>query len=130
MICYQMSTEFIEWLMDQLNQREWTQADLVRRSGLTSAAVSRIVSGLRRPGTEACTAIANAIDLPPETVYRIAGLLPPESPLETELKEVNYRLSQLEPYERFEAIQFIRFIHERRARYARPDTGPPLERPE
>ena len=76
MITFQMSAiYFSEWLQEEMNKRNLTQADLVRLSGLTSAAISRIMTGSRGAGPEACLAIARALDLPEEEVFRRAGLL-------------------------------------------------------
>ena len=44
---------------------------------MTSGQVSRIISGERKAGPTACVVIARALGLPPEEVFRIAGLLPP-----------------------------------------------------
>jgi transcriptional regulator with XRE-family HTH domain len=66
-----------EWIVQQLKERGWRQADLAQASGLTNATLSRILSGSRRAGPEACAAIATALDVLPEQVFRLAGLLPP-----------------------------------------------------
>lgn len=70
------NSDFALWLLDQINSRGWTQADLSRSAGLTTAAVSRIMTGTRRPGPEACTGIAKALGLPISYVFQRAGLLP------------------------------------------------------
>ncbi len=79
-IYYQMSTntDFPEWLQERLKLRDMTQADLARESGLTSAAISRIMNGSRRPGPDACRAIAKALEMEEVDVFRQAGLLSPE----------------------------------------------------
>ncbi len=73
---------FAHWLLDQINSRGWTQADLARASNLTTAGISRILAGTRGPGTEACTGIAKALNLPVSYVFQQAGLLPPEPELD------------------------------------------------
>ena len=70
--------KFTIWLNKELTQKGWSQADLARHSGLSTAAISRIMNGTRNAGPELCQAIARALHLPPEVVYRKAGLLPPE----------------------------------------------------
>ena len=79
-IYYQMSTntDFSGWLKERLVRRNMTQADLARESGLTTAGISRIMSGSRGPGPDACRAIAKALDLSEEKVFRRAGLLSPK----------------------------------------------------
>lgn len=71
------SVDFSEWVTEELNQRGWHQAELVRRSGLSVGHVSRIVTGQRLPGKDAIQGIARAFKMPVEEVMRRAGLLPP-----------------------------------------------------
>lgn len=78
-ITHMQSVEFSTWLQEQLNERGWDQADLVRRSGVSQSQVSRIMTGTRNPGPETSKAIARALRLPPEDVLRQAGILPPKN---------------------------------------------------
>jgi len=77
---YQMTpnTDFTEWLTNELTVKGWDQAELSRRSGITTAHISRIMTGQRHPGSDALSGIARALRLPPEDVFRRAGLLPPK----------------------------------------------------
>lgn len=68
---------FGTWLAEELTRRRWEQSELRRYGGLTSGQVSRIISGERKAGPHACVIIARAMGLPPEEVFRRAGLLPP-----------------------------------------------------
>lgn len=72
---------FSKWLQLQLDERGWSQADLSKQSGISAPQIARLMNGTRGIGPEACTAIAKALRIPPESVYRAAGLLPqvPES---------------------------------------------------
>ena len=72
-----MSSDFIAWIENELQIRNWRQADLAKRAHLDSAAVSMLISGRRKPGEVTCKAIANALGYPTEYVMRQAGLLPP-----------------------------------------------------
>ena len=74
-----VNKEFSGWLQDKIDKREWTQADLARKTDLSRAAVSQVLSENRRPGPEFCRAIARALDLPEEEVFRQAGLLSPKA---------------------------------------------------
>lgn len=71
-----MGSTFADWLQEEMDGRELSQADLVRLSGISNAQVSRIVRGERLPGTEALVGIARALKLPPTQVFRVAGILP------------------------------------------------------
>ena len=73
-----VNKEFSKWLQKEMDKQEWTQADLARKSNLSRAAVSQVISENRGPGTEFCRAIAHALDLPEEEVFRQAGLLSPQ----------------------------------------------------
>lgn len=73
------NSDFAEWLEAELNKRDWTRADLARRAGISKPQISRIMNREQSPGHSTCTGIAAALGLPPETVYRAAGLLAPVS---------------------------------------------------
>lgn len=77
-----MSKEFAAWLAEQLAEREMNQTDLWRRIGVTSAAVSRWLSGEDTPGTRNCRKIADAFRIDASEVLKRAGHLPgsPASP--------------------------------------------------
>ena len=67
-------------------------ADLSRKSGLSDGHISYILSRKRKPGPEALNAIAKALGLPSDMVFRRAGLLPPTK---EELDEVEQEWNQL-----------------------------------
>lgn len=73
------SLAFGDWLQGELNNRGWDQAELARRSGISTAQISRIVTGGRQPGRSSIDGIARALRLPPEDVLRQAGILPPKN---------------------------------------------------
>ena len=68
---------FGTWILQQLDNRGWTQAELARRAHIGEATLSRIISGMRGIGPDACLSIARALNEQPEHVFRLAGLLPP-----------------------------------------------------
>lgn len=81
---------FNEWLQDELNKKEWTQADLSRASGLTTAAISKYLNG-RIPDDKSLRKLAHAFGLPADLVFEKADKLPskPElSPIKRKLLEV------------------------------------------
>jgi len=75
---------FGEWLEQELENREWSRADLSRVSGVSEAQLSRIVNQSRNPGPDAATAIALALGIDPVIVFRKAELLPPGPTPESE----------------------------------------------
>lgn len=120
------NVDFPQWLEEQLERKNWIQADLARASGITTAQIGRILNGARRAGPDACIAIADALNLPPDMVFRQAGLLPPKQEQPPEFEEINYILSNLPEEEREDILEYARLrarINERRDKYS---TGPNL----
>lgn len=119
-----LAMKFSDWLLNWLNKKGWNQSELATRAGVTRTAISDVLSGRRNPGTDLCIAIARALNIPPETVFRAAGLLPPV-PSDTEYQEEFFHLlSQLSPQERQEILELLRFKAERQ-RNAKPPSRTP-----
>ena len=97
--------EFTNWLQEEMSIRGMSQADLARKTGLTTAGVSLMFTNKKAPRPETLRAIARAFDFPPEFVFRMAGLLPAESPTDEELV---YLYDQLTPDEQSEIKAIIR----------------------
>lgn len=102
-----MST-FANWLTDELENRNMSQADLHRASGLSRTAISQVISDTRKPGSEFCLSIARALNLPPEYVFRKAELLPPQDEINQDIEETVYLLKMLEPDDLEEIKQIAR----------------------
>lgn len=67
---------FSEWLAEEMRQREMTQSDLSRKSGISQAAISRVLKGDREPGHKFCIEISKALRLPQDVVLSAAGHSP------------------------------------------------------
>lgn len=97
-----------------------SQSDLARATGITTAQMSRIISGERNAGKETILNIAHALKLPPETVFRAAGLLPPQSP-ETELiSRIVHLTSELPEEDQADILEYAQMRHriaEERGKY-------------
>jgi transcriptional regulator with XRE-family HTH domain len=91
-------TDFSKWLLQQIQERGWSQADLAKSAGLTRAAISDYINKKRtKPDPEALVAIANAFQISPIHVFRVAGLLPPgpaDDITVEDWKEILSRLSE------------------------------------
>ncbi len=98
---------FIEWLDEQLKQLGWNDHQLARRAGISHSVVSKARTGIT-PKWEACVAIAAALNLPAETVFRRAGLLPEVDGACPELAELHALLPLLSEYDRRELVQIAR----------------------
>lgn len=70
---------FTDWLSLELEKRSWSQSELARQAGVTRGAMSHIFSHTRQPGVGLLKGIARALHLPPEEVFRMAGILEPAS---------------------------------------------------
>ena len=106
-----------------MNRRGWSQSDLARAGGFNRATISLILSEDRSPGPEVCTGIAKAFKIPPESVFRIAGLLPPEPEYDAGFEEWKYLLSQLSVREREELYEIAMLKLERQEREGQRRAG-------
>lgn len=111
---------FPDWLRKELDVRDWTQADLSRRSGVSTGQIARLLSGERGLGPDSILAIAKALKLPPEEVYRAAGLLPPKSERDELIEKIHHIFDELPPEEQENVIEYARMRHrlaEEKTRY-------------
>ena len=69
---------FSNWLRAELNKRQWTYAELARRSGVQTTQISRVINGSQRGGPDLCIAIAKGLELSREQVFRARGWLLPQ----------------------------------------------------
>lgn len=110
----EMVDSFADWLLQQLNQRGWSQAELARNADVSRTAISDVISGKHSAGFDLCVAISHALKLPPETVFRAAGLLPSKPETNERITEALYILSMLGEEDIDEIIQIARMKLERK----------------
>lgn len=108
-----LAMDFSNWLLEQLQKTGWNQSELASHAGVTRTAISDVISGRRKAGSELCIAISQALKLPPETVFRYAGLLPPIPPNTEQKGELLYLFEQLPENQKQIAIDYIRFLVEK-----------------
>ena len=109
--------ELPEWLNEEIQDRGWSIRELARRAGITHAAISHVLNGSRQPGSGFCTAIARALQLPAEEVFRRAGLLPRlEVGAQTDvtIQTVMDRLKYLTAEERQEVLELTNVVYRRK----------------
>ena len=97
-----------QWLIEEVNKRGWSFRELGRRAGLSSGAISKVITGVSLPRWEFCRKVALAFNVPAEKVYRLAGLLPPEPEETTNMREINHLFSQLSTEDQKRFIFFVR----------------------
>lgn len=78
--------EFIDWLREELNKRDWSQSELARRGNISASMVSMVLSGTSKPGANFCAGVARALNLSPEAVMQQAGILK-KRPQQTQTSE-------------------------------------------
>jgi len=107
---------FGDWLLVQLEEKKWSQADLARAAGVSRAAISDIISGRRNVGTELATSIADALNYPADQVFRVAGLLPLPPKPDAVMERIAHEASDLTPAEKNELLAYIQMKKNLRGR--------------
>lgn len=106
--CRQTHTPTLIEIIDQYQARTGhTDYRLAKIAGISPSVISRIRAG-GRPGWEVCYALAGAMGLPPEQLFRAAGLLPsrPEIPA-AELDQLNRLYSKLSPWQKRLVLKLV-----------------------
>ena len=102
-------TSFADWLQAALDERNMKPADLSNQAGLGRGTLSDIFSGRRKPGTELATAIADALNIPQEEVFRAAGILRPNKKINETVAQIVHEVTQRPPEEQQEFLSYIRW---------------------
>lgn len=71
-----MSDELRAWLSVEIKQRGWSQREFARRSDISHPLVSQVLAGDVTPSADFCIKVANALEVLPEKILRLAGILP------------------------------------------------------
>jgi transcriptional regulator with XRE-family HTH domain len=101
---------FIDWLRYELNIRGWDQIELTKRGGISSGAVSKMLSEERRPGSDMCRAIAHALGIPQKEVFIRAGLMDAEPDYDPIAARLYHTIIELPPDKKQEVERYIQFI--------------------
>lgn len=114
--------DFSEWLTTVMNERGWSQSDLARKANINRQVISSYINRQRiKPDENILKSIASALSLPPEEVFRAAGLLPtPIGQRRVAEQIVNYRAGELTDAQLAEVLTFMEFIQ------TRDDDPPPV----
>lgn len=122
-----MAISFSDWLRQEIEKRDLSQADLARRARLSEAQISRLLADKRGVGEGGLRKIADALQISPITVLRKAGILPPSPETEITADDWMFLLSELPPEEQEELRQLALIKIERQkskkrvGRAVRPD---------
>jgi len=109
------SEKFASWLEDELAARNWKPADLAARANVAQATISNILNSNREVGYKTALAIARALNVPPDYVFREAGILPPSPGTERDptFQEIVDIMRNLPPEERQEVLEYALFRYRR-----------------
>lgn len=105
-----------KWLLEELAERRWSMREFARRCEVTESTISRIISGKRNPSSELCRTMSHVLRLPPERIFREAGLLPPALEHSPDIKEALYLFRELPEDEQLRILLIMRTLLEEQER--------------
>jgi transcriptional regulator with XRE-family HTH domain len=113
-----MQNELVLWLTKSIEDKGWSLRELARRSGVSHTTISLVLTQQRLPTWDFCAQVAQVFDMPPEQVFRMAGLLPPLSEDKEKEEELLGHFYELDNNGKKEAIAVIQALKEaRESRY-------------
>ncbi len=118
-----MSEALRLWLSNELNRRSWSHNELARQTGFSQTFVSNVLKGDRKPSVNFCNRVAEALEVSPDMLMRLAGLLPPAEPAspadESIIQELVELARNLPVAQQRQLLEYTRFLHQTN----RPDEG-------
>ena len=109
--CLMTKVDFAEWLNNVLSDKEIKPVELARMARIDPGVVTRILKAERSPRPKTIEAIARALKLPLETVFRAAGLLPPQSPQSELISRIIHLTSELPEEDQTEILEYAQLRH-------------------
>ena len=107
------------WLELEMRNKGWGVREVARRAGLSHPIISDALNG-GNVSFETCKALASLFHIPPEEVFRKAGLLPPRPAADelTERAEHLYGLLTRENQRKaLEYLEFLKSLEEKGEHY-------------
>lgn len=96
-----MGEKLNKWLIEQMNEKGWSQRKLGTEAGFTGAHVSNVLAGHSQPTWDFCAGVARALGVHPVEVFIIAGLMSPpikRGDLEPDEAELIRLYHELDPF--------------------------------
>lgn len=112
---------FGDWLEERIKEKGMKPADLTHEANVGTGTIYNILNNNRKPGLEVILAIAHALNLPAEEVFRQAGFLPPKPKLDAESEEALHLFRQLSPEIRHLILKALRVWVETTENHRSPD---------
>lgn len=72
-----LMNNFFIWINTETDKRGWSNSELARRAGISRASISNTMNGRNSVTWDFCAAIAHALSMPVDDVFRMAGLMRP-----------------------------------------------------
>ena len=107
-------------MLDILRNNGWSIREFARRANVSSVAITNVLNGHRSAGPDLCLGLAKATRTPPETVFRMADILPARSSTTDQQKEqelLSY-FRALDSGSQRALMTLARALHEQRAEYS------------
>jgi transcriptional regulator with XRE-family HTH domain len=111
---------YIDWIEGELRKREWSRSDLSRKSGITTAQISRVLNGDQNPGHVFHEGMARAFNVPLETVLRAAKVLQPVSERDALKEDFNLNFNDLTPDEQRIVASIVKGMKEAKKNNRKP----------
>lgn len=105
-----METSLPEWLLEKMNEKGMNAAELSRKSGISAQQISRLLSGQRGVSEVSLRAISEALNIPPEVAFRVAGFLPPAPEKTQQIEQLVYLFERLNEKDRQTVLDMMQFL--------------------
>lgn len=105
-----METSLPEWLLEKMNEKGMNAAELSRKSGISAQQISRLLSGQRGVSEVSLRAISEALNIPPEVAFRVAGFLPPAPEQTQQTEQLVYLFERLNEKDRQTVLTIMQFL--------------------
>lgn len=113
-IILSVEISFSEWLQKEIEKRGWSWNKLAENAGLSSGTIYNIRDGTRGVGESSLKAIAYALRLPVDQVFRVAGFLPSVTISDENVEELIFLYNQLSVDDKEEILELMKFKAERK----------------
>ncbi len=107
MIIFNYLMNTADWLQKKIEEAGITQAELSRLSGISKPHINKVLNGERGLSGQSLMAIAKALGIPPEEIYREAGLLPPVSKNDKYQEKLLFLFAQLPINEKEDLLSYL-----------------------
>lgn len=100
---------WVEWIIEEREKHEWSQADLARKVGVTRQTINDYESRRRtQPDEKILVKISSVFGYPPEYLSRLAGQLPPALNMSEDMEKIMRDVEKLPKQDQQEVLAFIR----------------------